>query len=146
MNIQIANNQKKIKVDKIKIRSITLKLLKLLDCRDKELSITFVNDETIRELNNQYRNKNKPTDVLSFSLHEGEFGNINHDILGDIVISVDTAAADALKNGLSLEEEMNFLIIHGLLHLLGYEHENTSKEEKRKLQTKQKALFRQLSQ
>lgn len=146
MKIQIANNQKNIKIDKRKIRSITLKLLKLLDCRDKEVSLSFVNDEAIQQLNSQYRNKNKPTDVLSFSLQEGEFGNINPHILGDIVISVDTAMADASKNGLSLEQEINFLIIHGLLHLLGYEHENTTKEEKKKMQAKQKTLFSLLNQ
>lgn len=146
MKIQIANNQKNIKIDKRKIRSITLKLLKLLDCRDKEVSLSFVNDEAIQQLNSQYRNKNKPTDVLSFSLQEGEFGNINPHILGDIVISVDTAMADASKNGLSLEQEINFLIIHGLLHLLGYEHENTTKEEKKKMQAKQRTLFSLLNQ
>lgn len=146
MKIQIANKQKKIKIDKIKIRRTILKLLKFLDCADKEVSLSFVSDETIQQLNNQYRNNNKPTDVLSFSLQEGEFGNINPDILGDIVISADTAMADAAKNGLSPEQEINFLIIHGLLHLLGYEHENTSKEEKKKMQAKQRKLFSLLNQ
>jgi probable rRNA maturation factor len=141
IKIQIANNQNKIKIDKRNIRSTTTKLLKYLNYADKEVSLAFVNDETIQQLNRQYRNKNKPTDVLSFSLREGEFGSINPDILGDIVISIDTATASASKNALSLEQEINFLIIHGLLHLLGYDHENTTKEEKRKMQAKQILLF-----
>ncbi|MEN6622649.1 MAG: rRNA maturation RNase YbeY [Smithella sp.] len=146
MKVQIANNQKNIKIDKRKIRSIILNLLKLLNCTDKEVSLSFVNDEAIQQLNRQYRGKDKPTDVLSFSLQEGEFGYINPDILGDIVISVDTAMADALKNDLSFEQEINFLIIHGLLHLLGYEHEKTTKEEKKKMQAKQRTLFSLLNQ
>lgn len=141
MKIQISNNQKKFKIDKRKIRSTTTKLLKHLDYPDKEISLYFVDDNIIQQLNKQYRNKDKPTDVLSFSLAEGEFGNINPDILGDIVISVEKAAADASKNSLSLKQEIDFLIIHGLLHLLGYNHENTTKEETKKMQNKQNELF-----
>ena len=144
MKIQIENNQNKIKIDKRKIRSTTIKLLKYLDCADKEISLSFVNDETIQQLNNQYLHKDKPTNVLSFSLQEGEFNNINPQILGDIVISLDTAQADASKSGLSLEQEIDFLIIHGLLHLLGYNHEKTTKEETKKMQRKEKDLFRLL--
>jgi probable rRNA maturation factor len=145
MKIQIDNNQNKIKIDKRKIRSAIIKLLKHLECADKEISLSFVDDQTIQQLNNQYRNKDKPTDVLSFSLREGEFGYINPHILGDIVISVDTAAADASKSSLPLEQEVNFLIIHGLLHLLGYDHENTTKEETKKMQKKEKELFELLN-
>jgi probable rRNA maturation factor len=146
MKIQIDNNQKRIKIDKRKIRSTIIKLFKQLNCTEKEISISFVGNETIQQLNYQYRDKDKPTDVLSFSLQEGDFGNINPHILGDIVISVDTAAANALKRSVSLEEEINFLIIHGLLHLLGYNHENTTKEETKKMQTKERDLFRSINQ
>jgi probable rRNA maturation factor len=145
MKIQIENNQSKIKIDRRKIRSTTIKLLKYLDRADKEISLSFVNDESIQQLNNQYLNKDKPTNVLSFSLQEGEFNNINPHVLGDIVISVETAQADAAKSGLSLEQEIDFLIIHGLLHLIGYNHENTTKEETKKMQRKEKALFKLLS-
>ena len=141
MKIRIDNKQNKIKIDKRKIRRATIMLLKHLGCADKEISLSFVNDKTIQELNKQYRNKDKPTDVLSFSLQEGEFGNINPHILGDVVISVDTAKADASKVDLSFEQEINFLIIHGLLHLLGYNHENTTPEEAKKMRKKEKELF-----
>lgn len=145
MKIRIDNNQKKINIAKRKIRSTTITLLKYLDCSNKEISISFVNDDAIQQLNNQYRHKDKPTNVLSFSLQEGEFGNINPHILGDIVISVDTANADARKNARTFEQEIDFLIIHGLLHLLGYNHENTTKEETKKMQKKEKELFRLLN-
>lgn len=145
MNIQIENNQNKIKIDRRKIRSTTIKLLKYLDCADKEISLSFVNDETIQQLNNQYLKKDKPTNVLSFSLQEGEFNNINPQVLGDIVISIDTVKRDAAKSGISFEQEIYFLIIHGLLHLLGYNHENTTKEETKKMQRKEKYLFKLLN-
>ncbi len=141
MKIQIDNNQNKIKIDRRIIRSKVAKLLRYLDCADKEISLSFVNDKIIQDLNNQYRNKNKPTDVLSFCLQEGDFGDINPDILGDIVISVDTAKTNALKGNISFDQEINFLIIHGLLHLLGYDHENTTPDEARKMRKKEKELF-----
>ena len=141
MKIQIGNNQKNFKLNKRRIRNTTKTMLQQLDCRDKEVSISFVDDQTIQRLNLHYLNKNKPTNVLSFSLQEGEFNNINPGILGDIVISVDTAQRDAAAGGLSVEQEIDFLIIHGLLHLLGYNHENTTKAETAKMQKKEKYLF-----
>jgi probable rRNA maturation factor len=146
MKIQIENQQKRIKIDKRKTRSLVIKLLKRLDCTDKEISITFVDDVTIQRINKQYLAKDRPTNVISFSLQEGEFGNINPEILGDIVISVDTAQREAEKGNLRLDEEILFLMIHGLLHLLGYNHENTSKENSRKMKQKEKELFRLVTQ
>ena len=95
-----------------------------MDCANKELSISFVDDNTIKQLNNHYLQRDHSTNVLSFSLQEGEYGNVNPHILGDIVISTETAQRDAAKGDLSLSEEIDFLIIHGLLHLLGFNHEN----------------------
>jgi probable rRNA maturation factor len=138
--------QQKIKIDKRKMRSVTMTLLKYLSCADKEISLCFVDNNTIQQLNNQYRHKNKPTNVLSFSLQEGEFGSINPHILGDIVISVDTAKEDAIKKSVSIEREFNFLIIHGLLHLLGYNHENSTKEEAKKMKIKEEELLKFLYQ
>jgi probable rRNA maturation factor len=144
MLIQIENNQSEIKIDKRKIRSTVVKLLRHLDCRDKEVSLLFVDDKMIQQMNEQYLGKYTPTNVLSFPLQEGKFNNVNPHILGDIVISVDTAQRDAFKGGFTLEQEIDFLIIHGLLHLLGYNHENTTNEETRKMQRKEKKLFKSL--
>jgi probable rRNA maturation factor len=146
MKIQIENQQKRIKIDKRKIRTEVTELLKLLDCANKEISLTFVDDTTIQRINRQYLSRDKSTNVISFSLQEGEFGGVNPEVLGDIVISVDTASRDADQGHLSFDEEILFLIIHGLLHLLGYNHEDTSKTNALKMKRKEKKLFRLLTQ
>jgi probable rRNA maturation factor len=141
MKIQIENKQTKIKIQRSKILNTVLKLLKIMDCANKELSITFVDDNTIKQLNKHYLKRDRSTNVLSFSLQEGEYGNINPDILGDIVISTETAQRDAIKGNLSLSEEIDFLIIHGLLHLLDFNHENTTRAQTTKMQLKERELF-----
>lgn len=141
MKIQIENKQTKIKIERRKIRSTVLKLLKIMDCANKELSISFVDDNTIKQLNNHYLQRDHSTNVLSFSLQEGEYGNVNPHILGDIVVSTETAQRDAAKGDLSLSEEIDFLIIHGLLHLLGFSHKNTTKAQTTKMQMKERELF-----
>jgi probable rRNA maturation factor len=141
MQIQIENKQTKIKIERRKIRSTVLKILKIMDCANKELSISFVDDNAIKQLNNKYLQRDNSTNVLSFSLHEGECSNINPNILGDIVISVETAQRDAAIGDLSLYEEIDFLIIHGVLHLLGFNHENTTKKQATKMQMKERELF-----
>lgn len=141
MKLQIENSQSKIKIDKRIIRSMVLKILKTLDCADKEISLSFIDDEKIKQLNKQYLGKDKATNVLSFSLLEGEYGNINPQILGDVIISVETAQRDALYGKLTVDQEIDFLIIHGILHLLGYNHENTTKKETKKMRQKEKDLF-----
>ena len=145
MKIQIENKQTKIKIERRKIRSTVLKLLKIMECADKELSIIFVDDNTIKQLNNHYLQRDSSTNVLSFSLQEGEYININPNIMGDIVISAETAQRDAAIGDLSLSEEIDFLIIHGLLHLLGFNHENTTEAETTKMQIKERELFRILN-
>jgi probable rRNA maturation factor len=141
MKLQIENSQSKIKIDKRMIRSTVLKILKTLDCADKEISLSFVDDEKIKQLNKQYLGKDKATNVLSFSLLEGEYGHINPHVLGDIIISVETAQRDALYGKLTIDQEMDFLIIHGILHLLGYNHENTTEKETKIMRQKEKDLF-----
>lgn len=116
-----------------------------LECRDKEISLVFTDDDGIRKLNQTYLGKNKPTNVLSFSLRENKYGDINPQMLGDIVISVETAKKDAAKGGLTFAQEIDFLLIHGLLHLLGYNHEKATKTATRKMKQKEKELFRLVS-
>ena len=88
-----------------------------------EISLLITNDETIHQLNKEYRQKDKPTDVLSFPMEDDI-------MLGDIVISLDTAKNQALEREIGLEREIAFLFIHGLLHLLGYDHETSVEDEK----------------
>jgi len=141
MNLQIKNNQNRIKIDKNKIKNTLKIIMRRLDCADKEISVSFVDDETIRMLNKQYLGKNKPTNVLSFSMREDEYGDINPNVLGDIVVSVETAKKDAQGGGLTLAEEIDYLLIHGLLHLLGYNHEKTTQNKAREMKQKEKELF-----
>ena len=104
-----------------------------------ELSLVFVNDREIERLNRKWRGLDKPTDVLAFAQREGEFADPDDPMLGDIVISVETAGRQAEEMGHSLEEEIDILIIHGLLHLLGYEHTRGGKSAK-KMRAKEKEL------
>ena len=98
-------------------------ILNALDCNNSELSVLFVDDSEIAEMNLSYRGKEGPTNVLSFPMHEGDFGDINPGLLGDIVISLETAMDEAKKAAISFEERLSQLLIHGILHLLGYDHE-----------------------
>lgn len=88
----------------------------------KEVELLLTTDENIQVLNKRYRNKDKPTDVLSFSLNDPLH-------LGQLVISVDRAKIQAKQIGQPLEDELQFLFTHGLLHLLGYDHENPEDEK-----------------
>lgn len=93
-----------------------------------EISVKFVSDDEIHELNREYRNVDRSTDVLSFPLGENGVYDINNDtgakMLGDIVISIDHAVMQAEQYGHTLEREIGFLTVHSMLHLLGYDHEN----------------------
>ncbi len=93
--------------------------------RGFEVALRLTGDETIRVLNRDYRHKNRPTDVLSFAQREGEGGDLHPEILGDIVISVATAARQARRG---LDRELIFLAAHGLCHLLGYDHRTDAED------------------
>lgn len=107
-----------------------------------EISVTLTDNEEIRVLNKNFRNKDNATDVLSFPMNE-----INPDtgftVLGDIVISVEKAAEQAESYGHGIEREMAFLTVHSMLHLLGYEHEENPEGEK-EMRLKQKLILDKL--
>jgi rRNA maturation RNase YbeY len=105
-------------------------ILETLGGYDSEISILFVNNKKIRKLNSDYRKIDKPTDVLSFSQQEGDFNQISKNLLGDVVISAEYAMAESVKLKISFEAELNALLIHGILHLFGYDHEKSEKERK----------------
>ncbi|QTD41663.1 rRNA maturation RNase YbeY [Sporosarcina sp. Te-1] len=101
-----------------------------------EVSVTFMDDENIREVNAEYRGKDTPTDVISFALEEmgeGEVAIVAQDdmpiVLGDIIISVETAKRQAIEYGHDEKREIGFLALHGFLHLLGYDHLNEEEEK-----------------
>jgi probable rRNA maturation factor len=90
---------------------------------DSELSILITDDPEIAQLNRQYRNRQGPTNVLAFPMHEGDCSGINPELLGDVVISAETAAREGIELGFSFKQRLDFLLIHGILHLFGYDHE-----------------------
>jgi probable rRNA maturation factor len=146
MSIAIENRQKKVKLDTRRIRRSLKRLMKELCCEDGELSLLLVDDDRIREINRTYLKRDRSTNVISFSMSEGEFGAINPRLLGDIVLSAETAARDAAAGGIDLMDEVEFLLIHGLLHLIGYEHENTTSENSRTMKARERELFFTLRQ
>lgn len=111
-----------------------------------EVSVVFADDAYIHELNRDYRGKDTPTDVLSFALNEGAepdiIGGPEETLLGDIIISLDTAARQAEDFGHSLERELAYLTVHGMLHLLGFDHE--AEAEKIVMRQKEEQVLSQL--
>lgn len=148
-------------LDLEEVRRFTEDLLRALGREDLELSVLLTDDERIRELNKRWRGKDRPTDVLSFQqdFPEREFdeklspeeelervlkGCEDCNLLGDIVISVDTAKRQAQELGWSLPREIKRLLVHGVVHLLGFDHE-TSPEDNRKFREIEKLLMKRVN-
>lgn len=112
------------------------RMLHALERDDGELSIVLVNDDVIQQLNGTYRSKDQVTDVLSFAMSEGEFGDVNPTVLGDVVISVPTARRQAGRSKREVFDQVTFLLAHGLLHLVGYDHQTDDQEREMKKQTR----------
>jgi probable rRNA maturation factor len=139
MPIYLKNNQKSIRLDRRKIRRELNRALLLLGCQTAEVSILFVGDRKMRSLNFRFRQKDKTTDVLSFPMSGGQ-NAVAGSVLGDIVVSVPRAALQARQYDVPLHDEMLRLLLHGLLHLLGYDHE-INEYQKRRMKKKEKELF-----
>lgn len=108
---------------------------------DSDLAISVVGDRTIRRLNRQYLGKDWPTNVISFPMQEGEFVGLNPELLGDVVISADTTAREAAAGGMSFTARLTFLLLHGILHLTGYDHERSGQAAARRMRTRERRLF-----
>ncbi len=151
IRVIITNDQKAVKIPtgiRMLIRRCCHAVLRMEKFYDPaEISVTFVDNSQIRELNAQYRNNDSSTDVLSFPMGENGVYDINHDtgakILGDIVISVQMAQDQAERFGHSLEREIGYLTAHSMLHLLGYDHENGGMERVR-MREKEELVMTQL--
>ena len=134
--VLIKNDQKKIKMTPDLRRLVKRAVLAVLDFEDfvrrAEVSVTFTDNEGIHALNREYRNVDRPTDVLSFPLSDGEDYDTDGDavLLGDIVISLERAQTQAEEYGHSFEREVAFLTVHSMLHLLGYDHETSPEDER----------------
>lgn len=147
-NVLFSNSQNSVKITPA-LRSLVIKCCdavleheKISD--DAQISVTFVDNVQIHELNREYRNVDRPTDVLSFPLGEnGEYDIDNSSgaiLLGDIVISAEKALEQAEEYGHSPEREIAFLTVHSMLHLLGYDHETSKKDEEQMFALQEKIL------
>jgi len=103
-------------------------MLNVLGLEDAELSILLCNDATIRKLNRRYRKMNEATDVLAFPMGDTPGSDVDQALLGDVAISLPTATRQARQHDRPIVEEVTFLLAHGLLHLLGYDHATASEE------------------
>jgi probable rRNA maturation factor len=110
-------------------------MLEELEMGNCEVSILLTDDDQIQTLNRQYRNINRPTDVLAFSQREGELGDAEGGLLGDIVVSVPTARRQASASARDVASEVTWLLAHGLLHLLGWDHDTPSRDRRMRLET-----------
>lgn len=140
MDIQIDNQQTKQPIKEKAIQKKVRAILNALDCPDGELSIVLVDDVRIADLNQTYLQHAGPTNVISFPMREGDFSEINPQVLGDVVISMDTCAREAAEAGMAMETRLDQLLIHGILHLLGYDHVH-SESEAREMEAKSDELL-----
>ncbi len=151
VKVMVKNNQNEIRVP-VGIRMLIRRCCQAVLVEEKfqqdaEVSVSFVSNDEIRRLNKIYRNKDRVTDVLSFPLGENGHFDSNKEtgcaLLGDVVISLETAMRQANMYGHSLEREIGFLTVHSMLHLLGYDHE-TSPLEERQMREKEEAVLTEL--
>ena len=150
LKLYFSNEQQKIKISFRMRRLITKAVSEALKQENfgyfAEISVSFIDNEAIHKLNLQYREKDKPTDVLSFpiwekdELEDGSAFDGHAVTLGDIIISAEQAKAQSEEYGHSLEREICFLAVHSVLHLLGYDHE-TSEEDERYMKQKQEDVL-----
>jgi rRNA maturation RNase YbeY len=115
----------------VAVRADARRLVAALGESYAELTVSLVDDAEIHRLNRDYRGKDRPTDVLAFAMREGRRAPGDDTVLGDVVISLDTAARQARQRHVSTADEVRTLLIHGVLHLLGYDHERSVAEARR---------------
>jgi probable rRNA maturation factor len=140
MEVLIDNRQSSCGISLKKIQQTVKVILGALNCPDGEISILIVDDPQIEKLNRKYLNRTGPTNVIAFPMREGEFSYLSPHLLGDVVISTDTAAEEAQNSGMSMEQRFKELLVHGILHLFGYDHE-TSEQDARKMEKKSLELL-----
>lgn len=136
MHVHYRNDVRRSGVDARALKATARALLEAVGEQDAAISLTLVNDEAIREINREHRGKDKPTDVLSFPLEPEPFSQER--LLGDIVISIDTARRQAADYDAPLQRELYRLLIHGLLHVLGHDHEKAA--ERRAMEREERRL------
>ena len=145
MEVQIDNRQDRHPIQLTKIQAQAKAVLNALGSPDGELSILIVDDPSIAELNQRYLNRQGATNVIAFPMQEGQFAGITPQLLGDVVISADTTMREAGDAGIDFQDRLTELLIHGILHLFGYDHV-TNPEDARKMEAKSRELIAMLGQ
>ncbi len=126
--VEVVNRQRKLSVDCERWQAFATKAMRVLPTEAPDVTVVFLSDRKMRELNRIWRGKRGTTDVLSFPAGQEEFENPGGENLGEVVISVEQAARQAQENHLSLDQEIAQLILHGLIHLCGYDHSTDNGE------------------
>ncbi|MCX5916737.1 MAG: rRNA maturation RNase YbeY [Deltaproteobacteria bacterium] len=138
--VSVLNRQDRVSVDRRKIGAAARRILKTLGYEGYELTVVLADDREVTRLNRQYFRRNRSTNVISFPMMDGSPLSLRARMLGEVVISAETAERDAEEAGKKGEEEILFLLIHGILHLAGYDHEGT-KGERLHMETKEREIF-----
>lgn len=144
MPITVLSRHRRRGVSSAVVRRDASQILRAMNEATAELSVSLIGDAEMHRLNRDYRGKDKPTDVLAFAMREGDRVPGDDGEIGDVVISLDTAARQALERGHDLATEVRTLLIHGVLHLLGYDHER-SPSEARRMKTMERKLAAMLA-
>ena len=139
MAVLVRSQLRRAKIDHPRLAKLAQAVLSSVGEASSILSLSLIGDQSMRRLNRQYRKKAYATDVLAFSMREGP-GRASA-LLGDVVISVPTAAKQAKRRGWTLDEELVTLLVHGILHLCGYDHER-GKRDARRMQRRERMILR----
>ncbi len=131
MAIVVQNRQRTVRINTPQVKRQLLRVMAYLGCQEQELSVVFANDRLLHDLNRTYRDKDRPTNVLAFPQAPVDTAGPSARLLGDVVVSLPTADREAQTLEQPLETRVVYLLIHGLLHLLGYDHEHSETEQQR---------------
>ncbi len=147
MPVLMQSQIRRVAFDQARLDRLARAILSDVGEASAELGIMFVGDQRMRGLNRKYRGKDRTTDVLAFAMRESftpHASRLTPDMLGDVVIAVPTAARQAKQGQRSLDEELTVLLIHGVLHLCGYDHERSEKEARR-MYRRERMILRSLA-
>ena len=143
MPVRLQSHVRRMTFDQARLDRLARAILSAVGETSAELGIVFVGDQRMRGFNRQYRGKDRTTDVLAFAMREAPHSSAH--LLGDVVIAVPTAVRQAKQGQRSLDEELAVLIVHGILHLCGYDHERSEKEARR-MYRRERMILRSLAQ
>ena len=142
MPVHMQSHVRRVTFDQARLDQLAQAILSDVGEASAELGIMFVGDQRMRGLNRRYRGKDRTTDVLAFAMREASHSSVG--LLGDVVIAVPTAIRQAKEAQRSLDEELTVLLVHGILHLCGYDHERSEKEAHR-MHRRERMILRSLA-